>query len=59
MTIADIFDALTATDRPYKKALPIERALGILETEAKENKLDTSLVNLWIEARVWESIGAT
>lgn len=56
MTIADIFDALTATDRPYKKALPIERALGILEIEAKENKLDASLVNLWIDARVWESL---
>jgi HD-GYP domain-containing protein (c-di-GMP phosphodiesterase class II) len=58
MTIADIFDALTATDRPYKKALPIERALGILEAEVRENKLDESLVRLWIEARVWESIRA-
>jgi HD-GYP domain-containing protein (c-di-GMP phosphodiesterase class II) len=56
MTIADIFDALTSTDRPYKKALPIERALGILEAEARDNKLDASLVNLWIEARVWETI---
>ena len=28
MTIADIFDALTASDRPYKKAVPIERALS-------------------------------
>ena len=28
MTIADIFDALTASDRPYKKAVPIDRALG-------------------------------
>jgi HD-GYP domain-containing protein (c-di-GMP phosphodiesterase class II) len=55
MTIVDIFDALTATDRPYKKALPTERALGILEAEARENKLDASLVSLWIESRVWET----
>ena len=32
MTIADIFDALTASDRPYKKAVPIDRALGIIES---------------------------
>jgi len=57
MTIADIYDALVARDRPYKKALPLERALHILETEAKAGKLDTSLVQLWIEAKAWEDIG--
>ncbi len=56
MTIADIFDALTATDRPYKRALPVERALGILEAEVREDKLDGSLVQLWIESRVWEDV---
>jgi HD-GYP domain-containing protein (c-di-GMP phosphodiesterase class II) len=56
MTIADIFDALTASDRPYKKAVPLEHALGILASEAREGKLDTALVQLWIEARVWEDI---
>ena len=43
MTISDIFDALVARDRPYKKALPLERALSILEAEAKGGKLDTTL----------------
>jgi len=57
MTIADIFDALVARDRPYKKALPLERALGILEMEAQAGKLDTALVQLWIEAKAWEDIG--
>ena len=57
MTIADIFDALVARDRPYKKALPLERALGILEMEAQAGKLDTTLVQLWIEAKAWEDIG--
>jgi 3',5'-cyclic-nucleotide phosphodiesterase len=58
MTIADIFDALTASDRPYKKAVPLEHALDILVTEAREGKLDTTLVQLWIEARAWEDIRA-
>jgi HD-GYP domain-containing protein (c-di-GMP phosphodiesterase class II) len=57
MTIADIYDALVARDRPYKKALPLERALSILEAEAKAGKLDASLVQLWIEAKAWEDIG--
>ncbi|MGE3541526.1 MAG: HD-GYP domain-containing protein [Candidatus Tectimicrobiota bacterium] len=56
MTIADIYDALVARDRPYKKAVPLERALGILEAEAKAGKLDQTLVALWIEARAWEDI---
>jgi HD-GYP domain-containing protein (c-di-GMP phosphodiesterase class II) len=56
MTIADIFDALTASDRPYKKAVPLEHALDILATEAREGKLDTALVQLWTEARAWEDI---
>jgi HD-GYP domain-containing protein (c-di-GMP phosphodiesterase class II) len=57
MTVADIFDALVARDRPYKKAVPLERALSILEDEAKAGKLDTTLVDVWIEAKAWEEIG--
>src|SRR5207244_3834583 len=40
MTISDIFDALTASDRPYKRAVPLERALEILHAEAKDGMLD-------------------
>ncbi|MEJ2422624.1 MAG: HD domain-containing phosphohydrolase, partial [Acidobacteriota bacterium] len=54
MTVADIFDALSAADRPYKKALPVERALAILESEAKNGLLDPALVKLFIEARIYE-----
>lgn len=57
MTISDIFDALVARDRPYKKAVPLERALNILEIEAHTGKLDTTLVQVWIEAKAWEDIG--
>jgi len=53
MTIADIFDALTATDRPYKRAVPAERALDILTTEAKEGMIDPNLLRTFIEARIY------
>ena len=56
MTISDIFDALTATDRPYKRAVPTERALDILDGEAKEGMLDPDLLGAFIEARVYESV---
>ena len=53
MTIADIFDALTATDRPYKRAVPAERALDILTGEAKEGMIDTNLLRTFIEAKIY------
>jgi len=53
MTISDIYDALTASDRPYKHAVPTERALGILENEF-EGKIDRDLLSLFIEAKVFE-----
>ena len=52
MTIADIYDALTAADRPYKKALSHERALEILSAESKEGKLDPELLRIFIAADV-------
>ena len=54
MTISDIFDALTATDRPYKRAVPIERALAILKSEADDNKLDPDLLDVFITKRTYE-----
>ncbi len=52
MTIADIYDALTASDRPYKRALPHGIALGILEDEAKRGQVDGELFRLFREAEV-------
>ena len=49
MTICDIFDALTATDRPYKPALPVSRALDILGFEAKDGKIDPHLYQLFCQ----------
>jgi HD-GYP domain-containing protein (c-di-GMP phosphodiesterase class II) len=53
MTISDIYDALTAPDRPYKLAVPPERALGILEAEARASKIDASLLKVFIESGSW------
>lgn len=54
MAIADIFDALTASDRPYKKAVPLDRALDILHFEAKDQHIDASLLELFIEYKIFE-----
>jgi HD-GYP domain-containing protein (c-di-GMP phosphodiesterase class II) len=54
MTIADIYDALTATDRPYKKAVRVEEALDTLRDEQRAGALDGALLDLFIEARVFE-----
>jgi HD-GYP domain-containing protein (c-di-GMP phosphodiesterase class II) len=54
MTIADIFDALVAWDRPYKKSVPVERALDILREEAGAGKLDGRILDLFVDARVFE-----
>lgn len=55
MTILDIFDSLVADDRPYKRAMPVERALSILKSMAEqEGKLDPELVGLFVESRCWE-----
>ncbi len=54
ITIMDIFDALIATDRPYKKGMPLDRAHKILRDMAAEGKLHKELVELFIESKVWE-----
>jgi HD-GYP domain-containing protein (c-di-GMP phosphodiesterase class II) len=54
MTICDIFDALNAADRPYKAAVPVDRALKILEESVRENELDPELFRLFLEAKVYE-----
>jgi response regulator RpfG family c-di-GMP phosphodiesterase len=52
MTISDIYDALTASDRPYKKAVPKEKAYEILEDEAKRGDVDSDLLRVFIEADI-------
>ncbi|HKO03899.1 MAG TPA: HD domain-containing phosphohydrolase, partial [Candidatus Acidoferrales bacterium] len=54
MTICDIFDALSASDRPYKKAVPAERAIDILKASSDHHELDTELFNLFVDAKIYE-----
>jgi HD-GYP domain-containing protein (c-di-GMP phosphodiesterase class II) len=53
MAISDIYDALTASDRPYKKAMPMDRALDILASDVKRGQLDEALFDVFVAARVW------
>jgi HD-GYP domain-containing protein (c-di-GMP phosphodiesterase class II) len=52
MTIADIYDALTASDRPYKRAVPKEQAYDILRDEAARGEVDADLLAVFIESDV-------
>ncbi|MCP3850162.1 MAG: GAF domain-containing protein [Gammaproteobacteria bacterium] len=54
MAICDIYDALVAKDRPYKKALQIDRALDIIQTEAHEGLLDQELVKVFINEKIYK-----
>ncbi|MBX7193374.1 MAG: GAF domain-containing protein [Sandaracinaceae bacterium] len=56
MTIADIYDALTARDRPYKKAMPVQRALDILGFEVKDGHVDAELVRIFTEGEVFKRV---
>jgi HD-GYP domain-containing protein (c-di-GMP phosphodiesterase class II) len=54
MTVSDIFDALSASDRPYKKAISMERALEILGFAVKDGELDSALFEIFKTAKVFE-----
>jgi response regulator RpfG family c-di-GMP phosphodiesterase len=54
MTIADIYDALTAHDRPYKRAVPTDAALRILEQEAAAGLVDADLLGLFVDQGIYE-----
>ncbi|MEG4031817.1 MULTISPECIES: HD domain-containing phosphohydrolase [unclassified Microcoleus] len=57
MTIADIYDALTAGDRPYKRALRTEAAMKILRQEAAHNKINADLLELFDHRQVFSVLG--
>ncbi len=54
MTISDIYDALTAADRPYKPAVSVERALDILKGERQSGAIDPALLDLFIAITPWQ-----
>jgi len=54
MAIADIFEALTAKDRPYKKPMKLSESLHILETLKNKNHIDSHICDLFINERLYE-----
>lgn len=54
MAIADVFEALTAADRPYKKAKPLSEAIKIMGFMKKDHHLDPELLDLFLTAGVWK-----
>ena len=56
LTILDIYEALTARDRPYKKSIPPERALQILHSMAEEGSLDGEILQLFEKSMAWKAI---
>ena len=54
ITIVDVFEALTAKDRPYKKPMPVEKALSILDEMADEGQIDRDILNSFKESKAWE-----
>jgi len=54
LALVDFCEALTAKDRPYKKAMPLEVAFKILSSAANDGHLDKDLYNLFVEEKVFE-----
>jgi HD-GYP domain-containing protein (c-di-GMP phosphodiesterase class II) len=54
MSLADIFDALAAADRPYKESVSIESALNILSRMVEAGEIDAQVYSLFVQAKVYE-----
>ena len=57
MAIADIFEALTAADRPYKKAKTLSEAVHILSFMKKDEHIDAELFDLFLRSGIWLGYG--
>lgn len=55
LTILDVFEAMTANDRPYKKPMPAEHAFSILHSMADQGQIDADLLNLFEQSKAWLS----
>jgi HD-GYP domain-containing protein (c-di-GMP phosphodiesterase class II) len=58
MTVADIYDALTAQDRPYKRAVSPTTALDILREEAGQGKIDKELLDIFVAKKIYQPVAA-
>lgn len=53
LTILDVFEAMTAIDRPYKRPMPAEHAFRILQEMADQEQIDQKLLALFEQSRAW------
>jgi HD-GYP domain-containing protein (c-di-GMP phosphodiesterase class II) len=58
MAIADVFEALTAADRPYKPAKPLSQSLGIMKNMAQEGHIDPALFTVFLQSGVAQQYAA-
>ncbi|MCH8550575.1 MAG: GAF domain-containing protein [Natronospirillum sp.] len=54
MGVADIFEALTAKERPYKKPMPLSQAFSILRNMRDEEHIDPDVFELFLRSGVWK-----
>ena len=53
MAIADIFEALTASDRPYKSGKTVSQSLAIMQSMVREQHIDPALFALFVSSGIW------
>ncbi len=53
LCVADIFDALTAQDRPYKPAVPLQKAIDILYMDVDQNHINREIVDIFVNKKVY------
>ena len=53
MGIADIFEALTASDRPYKPGMKLSQAMGIMQRFKQNGHIDPDLFNVFVAGKVY------
>jgi len=56
MAVTDVYDALVSRDRPYKKAIAMKDALNILVAQGAKNKLDSEIINIFIQKGIYLKI---
>lgn len=54
LAIVDIFEALTAKDRPYKPAIPVDKAIAIVQAEVDRGALNAKLWKLFLDRKLYE-----
>ncbi|ATX79481.1 HD-GYP domain, c-di-GMP phosphodiesterase class II (or its inactivated variant) [Mariprofundus aestuarium] len=55
--VADIFEALTAMDRPYKAPMPLSKAMSILESMKNEGHIDPDIFDLFVDRKLYLNYG--